>query len=100
LHPSSAHCLSLYPTLSCADGPLPAAQGLKAEPEDSVQHGDEHMGSTLGACGDLNRNILAPAVPYKGRKDSEYCQSHADKIALLLAPRPGPTTTSGWTERR
>lgn len=49
----------------------------------------KNMGSTLGACGDLNRNILAPAVPYKGRKEYEYCQEYADKIALLLAPQAG-----------
>ena len=49
----------------------------------------KNMGSTLGACGDLNRNILAPVVPYKNRRDYELCQEYADKIAHLLAPQAG-----------
>jgi sulfite reductase (ferredoxin) len=27
------------------------------------------MGSTLGACGDINRNVMAPTAPYKNRSD-------------------------------
>ena len=26
------------------------------------------MGSTLGACGDVNRNVMGPAAPYKNNK--------------------------------
>jgi sulfite reductase (ferredoxin) len=33
----------------------------------------KNMGSTLGACGYLNRNVLAPAAPYV-RKDVLYAQ--------------------------
>jgi len=33
----------------------------------------KNMGSTLGACGDLNRNVLAPAAPY-ARKDIQFAQ--------------------------
>eukprot|EP00898_Chlorokybus_atmophyticus_P001968 jgi/Chlat1/2772/Chrsp187S02945 len=29
----------------------------------------KNMGSTLGACGDLNRNVLAPPPPYTNRPD-------------------------------
>eukprot|EP00271_Cylindrocystis_brebissonii_P002007 TRINITY_DN1235_c0_g3_i2.p1 TRINITY_DN1235_c0_g3~~TRINITY_DN1235_c0_g3_i2.p1 ORF type:complete len:704 (-),score=155.00 TRINITY_DN1235_c0_g3_i2:114-2225(-) len=46
------------------------------------------MGSTLGACGDLNRNVLAPTPPFQ---DPQYllAQEYADKIAMLLAPQAG-----------
>mmetsp|Transcript_5416 Transcript_5416/g.13559 ORF Transcript_5416/g.13559 Transcript_5416/m.13559 type:complete len:601 (-) Transcript_5416:89-1891(-) len=47
------------------------------------------MGSTLGACGDVNRNILAPPHPYKNRKDYQHCQVLANNIADLLAPQSG-----------
>ena len=46
------------------------------------------MGSTLGACGDLNRNVLAPAAPLV-RKDYIFAQETAENIALLLAPQSG-----------
>lgn len=29
----------------------------------------KNMGTTLGACGDVNRNVLAPPAPYKNRKE-------------------------------
>ncbi|ACB52528.1 ferredoxin-sulfite reductase [Crocosphaera subtropica ATCC 51142] len=45
------------------------------------------MGSTLGACGDLNRNVMAPAAPYKNRPDYQYAWEYADKIADLLRPQ-------------
>lgn len=47
-----------------------------------------NMGSTLGACGDLNRNVLAPPAPFT-RKDYLFAQETADKIAALLAPQAG-----------
>ncbi|KAK1266537.1 hypothetical protein QJS04_geneDACA016394 [Acorus gramineus] len=46
------------------------------------------MGSTLGACGDLNRNVLAPAAPFI-RKDYLFAQETADDIAALLTPQSG-----------
>ncbi|KAL9673757.1 hypothetical protein QQ045_030019 [Rhodiola kirilowii] len=46
------------------------------------------MGSTLGACGDLNRNVLAPAAPF-ARKDYVFAQETADNIAALLTPQSG-----------
>ncbi|KAJ6345366.1 hypothetical protein OIU78_008104 [Salix suchowensis] len=46
------------------------------------------MGSTLGACGDLNRNVLAPAAPF-ARKDYQFAQQTADDIAALLTPQSG-----------
>ncbi|KAK7264036.1 hypothetical protein RJT34_31638 [Clitoria ternatea] len=47
-----------------------------------------NMGSTLGACGDLNRNVLAPAAPLV-RKDYLFAQQTAENIAALLAPQSG-----------
>lgn len=47
-----------------------------------------NMGSTLGACGDLNRNVLAPPVPL-ARKDYLYAQETAENIAALLTPQSG-----------
>ncbi|WNZ26049.1 sulfite reductase, ferredoxin dependent [Leptolyngbya sp. NK1-12] len=48
-----------------------------------------NMGSTLGACGDLNRNVMAPPAPYKNRQDYCYAREYADNIADLLTPRTG-----------
>ncbi|KAK7404309.1 hypothetical protein VNO78_05098 [Psophocarpus tetragonolobus] len=47
-----------------------------------------NMGSTLGACGDLNRNVLAPPAPLV-RKDYLLAQQTADNIAALLSPQSG-----------
>ncbi|RXH83960.1 hypothetical protein DVH24_013205 [Malus domestica] len=46
------------------------------------------MGSTLGACGDLNRNVLAPPAPIQ-RKDYLCAQQTAENIAALLTPQSG-----------
>ncbi|XP_042514765.1 sulfite reductase [ferredoxin], chloroplastic-like [Macadamia integrifolia] len=48
----------------------------------------KNMGSTLGACGDLNRNVLAAAAPFT-KKDYVFAQQTADNIAALLAPQSG-----------
>ncbi|KAK4762741.1 hypothetical protein SAY86_008509 [Trapa natans] len=48
----------------------------------------ENMGSTLGACGDLNRNVLAPAAPFT-TKDYVFAQQTAENIAALLTPQSG-----------
>ncbi|KAJ1410221.1 Sulphite reductase, ferredoxin dependent [Sesbania bispinosa] len=47
-----------------------------------------NMGSTLGACGDLNRNVLAPPAPFV-RKDYLFAQQTAEDIAALLSPQSG-----------
>lgn len=47
------------------------------------------MGSTLGACGDLNRNVMAPPAPFKNRAEYQYAWEYADKIADLLTPQTG-----------
>ncbi|KAF5748739.1 hypothetical protein HS088_TW04G00697 [Tripterygium wilfordii] len=46
------------------------------------------MASTLGACGDLNRNVLAPPAPFV-RKDYQFAQKTAENIAALLTPQSG-----------
>jgi len=47
------------------------------------------MGSTLGACGDVNRNVMAPPIPFKNRPEYMHCQELAQDIADLLAPQSG-----------
>ncbi|NEP12722.1 MAG: sulfite reductase, ferredoxin dependent [Symploca sp. SIO2C1] len=47
------------------------------------------MGSTLGACGDLNRNVMAPPAPYKNRPEYQYAWEYAVKVADLLTPQTG-----------
>ncbi|KAJ7959771.1 Sulfite reductase [Quillaja saponaria] len=47
-----------------------------------------NLGSTLGACGDLNRNVLAPAAPFL-REDYLFAQKTAENIAALLTPQSG-----------
>ena len=49
----------------------------------------KNMGSTLGACGDLNRNVMAPPAPYKNRPEYEYALKYANNIADLLTPQTG-----------
>jgi sulfite reductase (ferredoxin) len=49
----------------------------------------KNMGSTLGACGDLNRNVMAPPAPFKNRPDYEYAKEYANRIADLLTPQTG-----------
>ena len=48
-----------------------------------------NMGSTLGACGDLNRNVMAPPAPYKNKPEYQYAWEYAEKIADLLTPQTG-----------
>jgi sulfite reductase (ferredoxin) len=47
------------------------------------------MGSTLGACGDLNRNVMAPAAPYRNRPEYTLAREYANRIADLLTPQTG-----------
>ncbi|MEO0759013.1 MAG: sulfite reductase, ferredoxin dependent [Cyanobacteria bacterium J06648_16] len=45
------------------------------------------MGSTLGACGDLNRNVMSPPAPFKNKPEYVYAQEYADNVADLLTPQ-------------
>jgi len=47
------------------------------------------MGSTLGACGDLNRNVMAPPAPFRDRPEYVYALDYANRIADLLTPQTG-----------
>ncbi|QHG21102.1 sulfite reductase, ferredoxin dependent [Nostoc sp. ATCC 53789] len=47
------------------------------------------MGSTLGACGDLNRNVMAPTAPFKNKPEYQYAWEYANNIADLLTPQTG-----------
>jgi sulfite reductase (ferredoxin) len=49
----------------------------------------KNMGSTLGACGDLNRNVMAPPAPFKNKPEYQYAWDYADNIANLLTPQTG-----------
>ncbi|MBD2445729.1 sulfite reductase, ferredoxin dependent [Nostoc sp. FACHB-152] len=49
----------------------------------------KNLGSTLGACGDINRNVMAPPVPFKNRPEYGYAWEYAEKIADLLSPQTG-----------
>ncbi|WP_199247661.1 sulfite reductase, ferredoxin dependent [[Phormidium] sp. ETS-05] len=48
-----------------------------------------NMGSTLGACGDLNRNVMAPPAPFHNRPEYDYARRYATNIADLLRPLTG-----------
>jgi sulfite reductase (ferredoxin) len=47
------------------------------------------MGSTLGACGDLNRNVMAPPAPFKKKAEYRHAWKYADYVADLLTPQTG-----------
>ncbi|HEY9627006.1 MAG TPA: sulfite reductase, ferredoxin dependent [Coleofasciculaceae cyanobacterium] len=46
-----------------------------------------NMGSTLAACGDVSRNVMAPAAPYKNRPEYVLAREYADRLADLLTPQ-------------
>ena len=48
-----------------------------------------NMGSTLGACGDINRNVMAPPAPFRDRPEYGYAWDYAYKVADLLTPQTG-----------
>ena len=45
-----------------------------------------HLGSTLGACGDINRNVMASPFPFSGAPYAA-ARDAANEIAELLTPR-------------
>ena len=63
---------------------------LKTDLKATFQAVIKNMGSTLGACGDINRNVMAAPAPYNGIKP-EYAiaQELAKDIGDLLAPQSG-----------
>ena len=49
----------------------------------------KNMGSTLAACGDVNRNVCSSPAPYKNRPEYLLATQYANDIADLLAPQSG-----------
>ncbi|TVQ57540.1 MAG: sulfite reductase, ferredoxin dependent, partial [Spirulina sp. DLM2.Bin59] len=62
---------------------------LKRNLKTVIQEIVQNLGSTLGACGDLNRNVMAPPAPYKDRPEYAHAWDYANKIADLLTPQTG-----------
>lgn len=62
---------------------------LKKDLKTVISNIVKSMGSTLGACGDLNRNVMAPPAPYKNSPEYQLAWEYADKIADLLTPQTG-----------
>jgi sulfite reductase (ferredoxin) len=48
-----------------------------------------NMGSTLTACGDVNRNVMSPPAPFRDRPEYKYAQEYVNNIADLLTPQSG-----------
>ncbi len=48
-----------------------------------------NMGSTLTACGDVNRNVMSPPAPFRDRPEYAYAHQYANNIADLLTPQSG-----------
>ncbi len=49
----------------------------------------KNMGSTLAACGDVSRNVMAPPAPFKNQPEYQYAWEYAQNIADLLTPQTG-----------
>jgi sulfite reductase (ferredoxin) len=64
----------------------------KSDLKDVIATINETLGSTLGACGDINRNVMAPAAPF-ATKPYAIAREAAHAIADLLTPR-----TAGYYE--
>lgn len=47
----------------------------------------KNLGSTMGGCGDVNRNVMSPPAPYTDRPEYIYAREYADNIADLLRPQ-------------
>jgi sulfite reductase (ferredoxin) len=62
---------------------------LKKNLKTSISTILQHMGSTLSACGDVNRNVLSPPAPFKNKPEYKYAFEYANNIADLLTPQSG-----------
>ena len=60
---------------------------LKTNLKDTISRIIRNMGSTLGACGDLNRNVMSPPAPFKNKVEYQYAWEYANNIADLLRPQ-------------
>lgn len=62
---------------------------LKENLKAVISHIVHNLGSTLGACGDLNRNVMAPPAPFKNRSEYTLAWDYGNQIADLLTPQTG-----------
>jgi sulfite reductase (ferredoxin) len=60
-------------------------QNLKSAISTIVQN----MGSTLGACGDVSRNVMTPPAPFNTKPEYAYARKYGEQIADLLTPHSG-----------
>lgn len=58
---------------------------LKSNLREVIHQMNEHLGSTLAACGDINRNVMATPFPLK-RPDYQAARDTAFAIADALTP--------------
>jgi sulfite reductase (ferredoxin) len=49
----------------------------------------QNMGSTLGACGDVSRNVMTPPAPFNTKPEYNYARVYGERIADLLTPQSG-----------
>lgn len=62
---------------------------LKKDLKSAIAAIIKNMGSTLAACGDVSRNVMAPPAPFKNRAEYQYAWEYAQNIADLLTPQTG-----------
>ena len=62
---------------------------LKKDLQEVIKSILNNMGSTLSACGDVNRNIMSPPAPFKNKPEYQYAFEYANNIADLLNPQSG-----------
>ncbi len=62
---------------------------LKKNLKATIQTMVQNLGSTLGACGDVNRNVMTPPAPFQKSQAYQHTWDYADRIADLLAPQTG-----------
>ncbi len=62
---------------------------LKKNLKATIQTMVQNLGSTLGACGDVNRNVMTPPAPFQNNQAYQHTWDYADRIADLLAPQTG-----------
>lgn len=62
---------------------------LKQDIKQVIQTILKNMGSTLSACGDVNRNIMSSPAPFKNKPEYKYAFEYANNIADLLNPQSG-----------
>ncbi|MBW4421271.1 MAG: sulfite reductase, ferredoxin dependent [Myxacorys californica WJT36-NPBG1] len=62
---------------------------LKKNLKQTIAEIVHNMGSTLTACGDVNRNVMSPAAPYRNRPEYDLARTYANNVADLLTPQSG-----------